>query len=128
MPAAHATAGSEFSLSSDVTARLWKDLSLSRGYLRSTHATSELQPFDSSPALSPFLCSPLHIIGLQFFSLDRQEPAKMSIDFPKEEERILAFWNSINAFHRQLELSKGKKPYTFYDGPPFDTGMPHVRC
>ena len=52
----------------------------------------------------------------------------MSINFPKEEERILAFWNSINAFHRQLELSKGKKPYTFYDGPPFATGMPHVRC
>jgi len=52
----------------------------------------------------------------------------MSIDFPKEEERILAFWKSINAFHRQLELSKGKKPYTFYDGPPFATGMPHVRC
>jgi isoleucyl-tRNA synthetase len=51
----------------------------------------------------------------------------MSIDFPKEEERILKFWNSINAFQRQLELSKGKKPYTFYDGPPFATGMPHVR-
>jgi isoleucyl-tRNA synthetase len=53
--------------------------------------------------------------------------AKMSIDFPKEEQRILAFWNDINAFQRQLELSKGRKPFTFYDGPPFATGMPHVR-
>ncbi|OAK99096.1 hypothetical protein IQ06DRAFT_15159 [Phaeosphaeriaceae sp. SRC1lsM3a] len=49
----------------------------------------------------------------------------MSIDFPKEEERILARWKEIDAFLRQVELSKGKQPYTFYDGPPFATGMPH---
>jgi isoleucyl-tRNA synthetase len=24
-----------------------------------------------------------------------------------------------------MELSKGRKPYTFYDGPPFATGLPH---
>lgn len=41
----------------------------------------------------------------------------MAVNFPKEEERILAQWNEINAFHRQLELSAQKKPYTFYDGP-----------
>jgi isoleucyl-tRNA synthetase len=28
----------------------------------------------------------------------------MSIDFPKEEERILARWKDINAFLRQVEL------------------------
>ncbi|KAF2137965.1 uncharacterized protein K452DRAFT_277585 [Aplosporella prunicola CBS 121167] len=49
----------------------------------------------------------------------------MSISFPQEEERILALWREINAFQRQIELSKGKKPYTFYDGPPFATGLPH---
>ncbi|KAL2869337.1 isoleucine--tRNA ligase ILS1 [Aspergillus lucknowensis] len=49
----------------------------------------------------------------------------MSIDFPKEEELILARWREINAFHRQIELSKGRKPYTFFDGPPFATGLPH---
>ncbi|KAF2652009.1 hypothetical protein K491DRAFT_781437 [Lophiostoma macrostomum CBS 122681] len=49
----------------------------------------------------------------------------MSIDFPKEEERILGRWKEIDAFLRQVELSKGKQPYTFYDGPPFATGMPH---
>ncbi|OCL03106.1 hypothetical protein AOQ84DRAFT_227979 [Glonium stellatum] len=49
----------------------------------------------------------------------------MSVDFPKEEERILEHWKEINAFLRQVELSKGKKPYTFYDGPPFATGLPH---
>ncbi|KAL4762636.1 isoleucine--tRNA ligase ILS1 [Aspergillus foveolatus] len=49
----------------------------------------------------------------------------MSIDFPKEEETILKRWKEINAFQRQVELSKGRKPYTFYDGPPFATGLPH---
>ncbi|GAM89952.1 hypothetical protein ANO11243_079920 [Dothideomycetidae sp. 11243] len=49
----------------------------------------------------------------------------MAVNFPKEEERILEQWNEINAFHRQLELSASKKPYTFYDGPPFATGTPH---
>lgn len=49
----------------------------------------------------------------------------MSVSFPKEEERILAHWQEIDAFRRQLELSKGRKPYTFYDGPPFATGLPH---
>ena len=49
----------------------------------------------------------------------------MSIDFPKEEERVLKRWKEIDAFRRQVELSKGQKPYTFYDGPPFATGLPH---
>ena len=49
----------------------------------------------------------------------------MSIDFPKEEEKILRRWKEIKAFETQVELSKGKQPYTFYDGPPFATGLPH---
>ncbi|WPH00029.1 isoleucine--trna ligase, cytoplasmic [Acrodontium crateriforme] len=48
-----------------------------------------------------------------------------SINFPAEEERVLANWNDIDAFHRQLELSKDNPPYVFYDGPPFATGTPH---
>ncbi len=46
-------------------------------------------------------------------------------NFPQEEEKVLAYWNDINAFHRQLELTKGKPQFTFYDGPPFATGLPH---
>ncbi|KAL9123440.1 MAG: hypothetical protein Q9187_000010 [Circinaria calcarea] len=49
----------------------------------------------------------------------------MSIDFPKEEEQVLRGWKEINAFERQVELSRGRKAYTFYDGPPFATGLPH---
>lgn len=46
-------------------------------------------------------------------------------NFPKEEERVLQFWKEIDAFQKQLELSKDKPAFTFYDGPPFATGMPH---
>lgn len=49
----------------------------------------------------------------------------MSVDFPKEEEAILKLWRDIDAFQRQLQLSKGRKPYRFYDGPPFATGLMH---
>jgi len=47
----------------------------------------------------------------------------MSIDFPKEEEVILKRWKEIKAFERQLELSEGRKHYTFYDG-----FVPEILC
>jgi hypothetical protein len=46
---------------------------------------------------------------------------KMSIDFPKEEEEVLRRWREIKAFETQVELSKSRPLYTFYDGPPFAT-------
>ena len=46
-------------------------------------------------------------------------------DFPQEEEKVLQYWKEIDAFHQQLKKSEGRKPYTFYDGPPFATGLPH---
>ncbi len=45
---------------------------------------------------------------------------------PKElEEKILDFWEKNRVFQKSLEKTKGGKPYTFYDGPPFATGLPH---
>ena len=45
--------------------------------------------------------------------------------FPKNEEKVLEFWRKIKAFETQLEKSKKYPVYTFFDGPPFATGMPH---
>jgi isoleucyl-tRNA synthetase len=44
-------------------------------------------------------------------------------DFPEEEERILEFWRKTNAFHKSYELAleAKRKPFVFYDGPPFAT-------
>ncbi|KAJ4462786.1 putative Isoleucine--tRNA ligase [Paratrimastix pyriformis] len=45
--------------------------------------------------------------------------------FPQEEEKILSYWKEIDAFKESLRLSEGKPEYSFYDGPPFATGLPH---
>ncbi|KAK9792748.1 hypothetical protein WJX73_005932 [Symbiochloris irregularis] len=47
------------------------------------------------------------------------------LSFPGEEKRILTFWEEIDAFKQQLKQREGAKPYSFYDGPPFATGLPH---
>lgn len=46
-------------------------------------------------------------------------------DFPTEEDGILKYWESIDAFEEQLRRTEGKPEYVFFDGPPFATGMPH---
>ncbi|XP_066248278.1 isoleucine--tRNA ligase, cytoplasmic [Euwallacea similis] len=48
-----------------------------------------------------------------------------TVNFPTEEDKILQYWRSIKAFETSLKQSKGKPRYTFYDGPPFATGLPH---
>ncbi|ORX56468.1 isoleucyl-tRNA synthetase [Piromyces finnis] len=48
-----------------------------------------------------------------------------NISFPKSEEETLKFWEEIKAFETSLKMSEGKPAFTFYDGPPFATGLPH---
>ncbi len=45
--------------------------------------------------------------------------------FPKREERILKFWEKEKIFEKSLEQTKKGKNFSFYDGPPFATGLPH---
>jgi isoleucyl-tRNA synthetase len=54
---------------------------------------------------------------------DKKENLGFSI--AKEEEKILEFWNTNKIFEKTLEKTKNGKPFTFYDGPPFATGLPH---
>jgi len=53
------------------------------------------------------------------------KPAPSSISFPKLEEEILASWTEDRTFWKSLEKTRHGKPYVFYDGPPFATGLPH---
>ena len=46
-------------------------------------------------------------------------------NFPRAEERILQLWKELDAFRTTLRQSKDRPRYTFYDGPPFATGLPH---
>lgn len=45
--------------------------------------------------------------------------------FPKREERILEYWKKRAVFESSLEMRKGGRLFSFYDGPPFATGLPH---
>lgn len=44
---------------------------------------------------------------------------------PQREERILDYWKKERIFEKSLEERKGRPNFTFYDGPPFATGLPH---
>ncbi|MDH3642550.1 MAG: isoleucine--tRNA ligase [Gammaproteobacteria bacterium] len=55
------------------------------------------------------------------------EPAQSSptFSFVDMEHEILDFWEEGQIFQQTLENTREKKPYIFYDGPPFATGLPH---
>ncbi len=45
--------------------------------------------------------------------------------FPKMEEEILKFWEENRVFEKSISQREGAPLYSFYDGPPFATGLPH---
>jgi isoleucyl-tRNA synthetase len=56
------------------------------------------------------------------------EPAESSsatFDFVAMEHQILDLWRERDLFRKSLDSTRDKKPYIFYDGPPFATGLPH---
>ena len=52
-------------------------------------------------------------------------PSSATFSFVDMEHEILAFWEAGQIFQKSLDNTKEKKPYIFYDGPPFATGLPH---
>ena len=83
----------------------------------------------NSPLNHDFTCSRLYVLYLSTaqsnFRLPRWLSVSKPFDFPKEEEKVIRFWREIDAFKTSLKLSEGRPEYTFYDGPPFATGLPH---
>mgnify|MGYP001006500441 CR=1 FL=1 len=56
-------------------------------------------------------------------AVEREEQPLSSISFPKTEEEVLKRWRTHKIFEKSLAQSK--KPFSFYDGPPFASGLPH---
>ena len=48
-----------------------------------------------------------------------------AFSFPEMEREQLDFWQKKDIFKKSLEQRASGKPYLFYDGPPFATGLPH---
>lgn len=53
------------------------------------------------------------------------QPVIPDVRLSKLEEETLTFWDQEKIFERTLAETKGRKPFSFYDGPPFATGLPH---
>ncbi|MCW1930469.1 MAG: isoleucine--tRNA ligase [Candidatus Kerfeldbacteria bacterium] len=52
-----------------------------------------------------------------------QHPAKSQ--FSEMEERVIELWDKNNTFQRSVDERPADQAYSFYDGPPFATGLPH---
>ncbi|NLL72452.1 MAG: class I tRNA ligase family protein, partial [Clostridiales bacterium] len=48
------------------------------------------------------------------------------LNFVDREKKVLELWNEKQIFEKSIEESKGRKSFTFYDGPPTANGMPHI--
>jgi len=53
------------------------------------------------------------------------KPVSPKISFPELEEEIQRFWKENKIFEKSITSRPENKKWTFLDGPPFVTGMPH---
>lgn len=53
------------------------------------------------------------------------KPVSPKVEFPALEDEILKYWKENNIFEKSVTSKPEDKKWTFLDGPPFITGMPH---
>ncbi|MDP7462923.1 MAG: class I tRNA ligase family protein, partial [SAR324 cluster bacterium] len=53
------------------------------------------------------------------------QPVSNKIRFPELECDLLSFWREQHIFQKSIEQRPQDNPFSFYDGPPFATGLPH---
>lgn len=53
------------------------------------------------------------------------QPVSAQVNFPELEEEVLKYWKDNKIFEKSVESRPAGKTWTFLDGPPFITGLPH---
>ncbi|PKL36866.1 isoleucine--tRNA ligase [Candidatus Peregrinibacteria bacterium HGW-Peregrinibacteria-1] len=53
------------------------------------------------------------------------KPVDPKTPLPSVEKKLLEYWKKENIFQQSIDNRPADKRYTFYDGPPFATGLPH---
>ncbi|MDO8429668.1 MAG: isoleucine--tRNA ligase [Candidatus Daviesbacteria bacterium] len=53
------------------------------------------------------------------------KPVSSQVNFAQSEEATLKFWKENKIFEESINNRSPEKRWTFLDGPPFVTGMPH---
>ncbi len=56
---------------------------------------------------------------------EQASSANENFSFVEAEHEVLKFWKQEQVFQQSLAQTQKAKPYIFYDGPPFATGLPH---
>ena len=51
--------------------------------------------------------------------------ALSSAPLAEQELDVLAFWDQEKVFEKSVENRRNARPFVFFDGPPFATGLPH---
>lgn len=52
-------------------------------------------------------------------------PVSQVSNFAEIEERLIAYWKENKTFEKSISSRDPLKKWTFLDGPPFVTGLPH---
>ena len=50
----------------------------------------------------------------------------MRANLAKNEPKMLAFWDEMNAYDVMIRANEGKTPYVLHDGPPYANGHLHI--
>jgi isoleucyl-tRNA synthetase len=53
------------------------------------------------------------------------KPVTAQVNFPEMEGRIINYWKDNKIFEKSVESRPADRAWTFLDGPPFITGLPH---
>lgn len=53
------------------------------------------------------------------------EPVDPKVSFPELEDKVIKYWKKNKTFEKSIESRPVSKNWTFLDGPPFITGLPH---
>ena len=53
------------------------------------------------------------------------EDVPTQVDFPALEQQVLQLWDDGDLYARSVENRSAERPFIFYDGPPFASGLPH---
>ncbi|MBI3385513.1 isoleucine--tRNA ligase [Candidatus Gottesmanbacteria bacterium] len=53
------------------------------------------------------------------------KPVSPQVSFPALEQEVLDYWKKNKIFEKSIESRPKDKTWTFLDGPPFITGLPH---
>jgi isoleucyl-tRNA synthetase len=58
--------------------------------------------------------------------MGKRYPEYKKPDFSSTGVQIRKFWEDGDIFRKTLQLSEGRKPYVFYEGPPSANGIPGI--